>query len=188
MDNLIKYFSAADLINYAGFVPLHLAKMNQTETDDPLTLEAIKSGAFVISKSDVPCTSMFTDQNLEQKSKDLKRPGGFVWPTQYGGSLDRLVPMPFLSRIVRNFLSSFPSSSTSSTGMDYQLSGDVAVRFSQNALKIRDCTKIHCEEIPLLMRLHSKTSCRRRLRGLCHWSTYDRLKSIHLGSNEEAET
>ena len=118
LDNQIKYFFATDLINYARFMPLHLAQMNQLETDDPSTREALKSGAFVVSKSDVPFTSLFTDQNLEQKIKGLKGHGGFVGLTQDGGSLDRLVhTTPFLSRIVRNFLSSFSSSSTSSTGM-----------------------------------------------------------------------
>ena len=149
LDNQIKYFFAADLINYARFMPLHLAQMNQLETDDPLTWEALKSGAFVVSKSDVPFTSLFTDQNLEQKIKGLKGHGGFVGLTQDGGSLDRLVhTTPFLSRIVRNFLSSFPSSSTSSTGLHYQLSGDDAVRSSRNALKIRDCMKLHCQGNP----------------------------------------
>ena len=145
-------------------MPLHLAQMNQLETDVPMTWEALKSGAFVVSKSDAPFTSLFTDQKLEQKIKGLHGHGGFVGLTQGGGSLDRLVhSTPFVSRIARNFLSSVPSSSTSSTGMHYQLSGDVAVRSSQNAVKTRDCIKLHCQEITMLMRLHSITSCRRRL-------------------------
>ena len=149
LDNQIKYLFAADLINYARFMHLHLAQMNQLETDDPSTWEALKSGAFVVSKSDVPFTSLFTQQKLEQNIKDPKGHSGFVGLTQGGGTLDRLVnTTPFLSRIVRNMLSRFLSSSTSSTGMYYQLSGDAAVRSSQNALKIRDCMKLHCNGNP----------------------------------------
>ena len=149
LNNQIKYLFAPDLINYAQSMPLHLAQMNQLETDDPSTWEALKSGACVVSKSDVPFTSLFTDQHLEQKIKGLKGHGGFVGLTQDGGSLDRLMhTTPFLSRIVGNCVSSFPSSSTSSSGMHYQLSGDVAARSSQNALTIRDCTELHCQGNP----------------------------------------
>ena len=118
-------------------MPLHLAQMHQLETDDPSTWQALKSVAFVVSKS---VTSLFADQKLEQKIKGLKGHGSFVGLSQDGGSLDRLThTTSFLSRMVGNYLNSFPSSSTASTGMHYQLSGDVAVRSSQNALTIRDC-------------------------------------------------
>ena len=36
----------------ARFKPLHLAQMNQLETDDPSTREALKSGDFVVSKAE----------------------------------------------------------------------------------------------------------------------------------------
>ena len=151
LDNQIKYFFAADLINHARFMPLHLAQMNQLETDNPLTWEAFKSGDLSFQSQTSPVHLPVRNQNLEQKNKELKGHDGFVGLTQDGGSLDRLVHTThFLSRITRNLLSSFPSSSTSSTGMHYQLPCDVAVRSSQNALKIRDCMKLHCQGNPFV--------------------------------------
>ena len=82
LDNQIKYFFAADLLNYARLMPLHLAQMNQLETEDPLTWEDLKTGTFVVTKSDIPFTSLFTDQNLEQTIKELKGHGGRVGLTQ----------------------------------------------------------------------------------------------------------
>jgi len=145
LDNQIKYFFAADLLNYARLMPLHLAQMNQLETEDPLTWQALKTGTFVVTKSDIPFTSLFTDQNLEQKIKDLKGHGGLVGLTQDETALDRLMhTTPYLARIVKNFVSSFPASSPLSTGEHYQLHGNVSVRSSKNASKLRDCMELHC--------------------------------------------
>lgn len=67
LENLIKYFFAHDLLNYARVMPVHLAQMNALEQDDPATWEALKSGDFVVTKSEVPFTHLFTDQALEQE-------------------------------------------------------------------------------------------------------------------------
>ncbi len=66
LENLIKYFFARDLLNYARLMPVHLAQMNALEKDDPKTWNALKSGAFVVAKSEIPFTHLFTDQVLEQ--------------------------------------------------------------------------------------------------------------------------
>ena len=44
LDNEIKYFFAADLLNYARLMPLHLAQMNEQEKEDPLTWDYLKAG------------------------------------------------------------------------------------------------------------------------------------------------
>ena len=151
LDNQIKYFFAADLLNYARLMPLHLAEMNQLETDDPVTWAALKDGAFVVTKSDIPFTSIFTDQNLEQKIKDLKGHGGFVGLTQDEVALDRLIhTTPYLARIVKSFLSNFPSASTSSSGMHYQLSGDVSVRLKLNVVNTQNSMTLHCLGNPFI--------------------------------------
>ena len=51
LENLIKYFFARDLLNYARLMPVHLAQMNALETEDPETWSALKSGGFVVAKS-----------------------------------------------------------------------------------------------------------------------------------------
>jgi hypothetical protein len=41
-ENLIKYFFAHDLLNYARLMSVHLAQMNALEKEDPATWEATK--------------------------------------------------------------------------------------------------------------------------------------------------
>ena len=55
------------LLNYAGLMPVHLAQMNALEENYPETWEALKSGAFVVAKSEAPFTNLLTDQALEQE-------------------------------------------------------------------------------------------------------------------------
>ena len=57
---------------------VHLIQMNALENDDPVTWKALKSGDFVVAKSDIAFTHLFTDQRLEQEIKMLKRHGGIV--------------------------------------------------------------------------------------------------------------
>ena len=86
--------------------------MNALEKDDPATWEALKSGDFVVAKSEVPFTCLFTDQTLEQEIKRLKGHGGMVGLSQDEAALDCLVTTtPHLARIVQQYLDS--SSQTS---------------------------------------------------------------------------
>jgi hypothetical protein len=102
LQSMIKYFFAHDLLNYARLMPIHLAQMNALEKEDPETWESLKAGDFVVSKSDVPFTKLFTDQALEQEIKNLKRHGGIVGLSQDESALDRLVTTtPHLTHIVR---------------------------------------------------------------------------------------
>ena len=68
LENLMKYFFARDHLNYAHLMPVHLAQMNALEEDDPETWSDLKSGAFVVAKSDIPFSHLFTDQALEQET------------------------------------------------------------------------------------------------------------------------
>ena len=66
-----------------------------------------------MAKSDVAFTCLFTDQTLKQEIKILKRHGGIVGLSQDNSALDRLVTTtPHLSHIVRQYLNSFPQTST----------------------------------------------------------------------------
>ena len=59
-------------------MPVHLAQMSALEEDEPETWDALKSGAFVVAKSEISFTRLFTDQALEQELMTLKRHGGIV--------------------------------------------------------------------------------------------------------------
>ena len=69
LENIINYLFARDLLNYARLMPVHLAQMNALETEDPETWSALKSGRFIVAKSEIPFTHMFSDQALEQGIK-----------------------------------------------------------------------------------------------------------------------
>lgn len=103
LENSIKYCFARDLLNYTRPMPVHLAQMNALEHNDSATWEALKAGDFVVAKSEVPITHLFTDQTLEQEIKELKGHGGIVGLNQDEAALDRLVPTtPHLARIVKH--------------------------------------------------------------------------------------
>jgi len=154
LENQIKYFFAHDLLNYARLMPVYLAQMNALEQDDLARWEALKSGDFVVAKSDIPFTHLFTDQTLEQEIKMLKRHGGMVGLSQDDAALDRLViTTPHLSHLMQQFLNSFPKASKSSERSEhYQLSGAVAVRTRENADKLRHCIQLHCEGNPFTVK------------------------------------
>ena len=60
-----KYFFARDLFNYARLIPVHIAQMNQLKNDEPEVWASLVAGDFVVNKSGISFSSLFTDQALE---------------------------------------------------------------------------------------------------------------------------
>ena len=54
------------MLEICFIIPVNLAQINFLEKDDPTTWEALKEGDFVVAKSEIPFTKLFTDQALEQ--------------------------------------------------------------------------------------------------------------------------
>jgi len=105
------------------------------------------SSDFVVAKSEIPFTHLFTDQTLEQEIKKL------FGLSQDDAALDRLITTPYLSHLVQQFRNSFPKASKSSQRSEhYQVSGAVAVRTRENAPKLRHCIELHCEGNPFTMK------------------------------------
>ena len=131
-------------------MPLYLAEMNDLEHGDPVTWAALKSDDVVVAKSEIPFTKLFVDQKLEQEIKDLKGQGGMVGLSQDEAALDRLLTItPHLCHLVRQFLNTFPRASRSKDRSEhYQLSGSVALRLRENAMKLKESIEIHCEGNP----------------------------------------
>ena len=82
LDQQCKYFFAHDLYNYARLIPAHIAMMEELKQSDNETWEVLKNEAFGVNKSKVPFATLFVDQNLEQKIKDIKGVGGLSGITQ----------------------------------------------------------------------------------------------------------
>ena len=150
LEDFTKYFFAHDLLNYARLMPVHLAQMNALEEDDPETWNALKSGDFVVARSEIPFSLLFTDQALEQEIKKLKGHGGMVGLTRNEAALDRLVTTtPYLAALLNHYLNDFPKATGASVRKEHhQLSGDIAVRSKKNALKLRHLIELHCGDNP----------------------------------------
>ena len=115
LDKQIKYFFAHDLCNYARLMPLHLAQMNELQTQSPETWKAIKEGDFCVKKTGTPFSNLFVDQTLEQEIRGLKVVGGITGLTQNESALNRfLLATPELTRIVAEFQHRY-SSATDAT-------------------------------------------------------------------------
>ena len=143
LENIIKYSFAHDLLNYARLIPVNLAQMNAFENDDHVSWECLKSRDCVVVKSDVAFTRLFTNQTLEQEIKMLKR-HGIVGLSQDVSALDRLVTATHhLSRIVRQYLNSFPTSKQYERNEHYQLSGGIYVITTENAIKLHQLIETH---------------------------------------------
>ena len=70
---------------------MHLAQMNELQTQSPETWKALKDGAFCVKKSGTPFTNLFVDQTLEQEIRGLKVVGGITGLTQDESALNRFL-------------------------------------------------------------------------------------------------
>ena len=157
LENFIKFFFAHDLLNYSRLMPVYVAQMHALKKDDPATWEALKTGDFVVSKSEVPFTSLFRDQALEQEIKGLKRYGGIVGLSQDEAALDCLVATaPHLAGIVKDFLSGFSYTALPKRQEHYHLTGSVAARTKANALRLREVIQLHCAGNPFATKMPLK--------------------------------
>ena len=86
----LKYSFARDLQWYARFNTIYHAEMRNLEETDPDIWQAFMNGEFVVQKSPIPFTALFTDQALEQENKILKDHGGVGGVTQDEALLDRV--------------------------------------------------------------------------------------------------
>ena len=162
LENIIKCFFAHDLLNHAYLMPVHRAQMNALKTEDPETWSALKSGGFVVAKSEIPFTHMLTDQALEQEIKKLKGQGGMVGLSRDEGAPDHLVTtVPYLAAQVDQYLDSFPKNSRSSDRKEhYHYLGKYYSEVTNNFSEFQHLIQLHCgwnpfKERTLLKRLVS---------------------------------
>ena len=103
--------------------------MNALETEDPETWSALKSGGFVVAKSEIPFIHLSTGKALEQEIIKLKGQGGMVGLSRDDGALDRFVTtVPHLVALVDQHLNSSLKNLRSSARKEcYQLQGKPAV-------------------------------------------------------------
>ncbi|KAK3700422.1 hypothetical protein QZH41_004482 [Actinostola sp. cb2023] len=89
--NMLPYFFAMDRQNYARWMPVYLAEMNQLHDKHPEVHQQFVDGNHAVSRSDnQPFSQVWTDMALEQSiNADSKSIGGIVGITQSQSALDR---------------------------------------------------------------------------------------------------
>ena len=149
LDEQCKYFFAHDLYNYARMIPAHLAMMEEVKQDDPQIWDALVNETFGVNKSQIPFTTLFVDQNLEQKIKDIKGVGGVDGITQNEDTLNRFfLTAPYITQIVNEFIGEYSGRQDHDRAEHYQLTSDVACRISKHASSLKKSIEIHCEGNP----------------------------------------
>ena len=94
---------------YGKMMLVYLQQITSLQQEDPVTWRSMKDGAFVVAKTGVLFTLLFTDQALEQEIKELKGHGVIVGLSQDERTLDRLVTItPHLACIIEQYLQAFP--------------------------------------------------------------------------------
>lgn len=75
--------------SYARLIAVHLGQTHELKTEDPVTWQALEEGGFVVTKSSIPSPSLFVDQALERKMRELEVVGGVKDITQNEKALNR---------------------------------------------------------------------------------------------------
>ena len=117
--------------------------MEELKQSDNETWEVLKNEEFGVNKSKVPFTTLFVDQNLEQKIKDIKGVGGLSGITPKDESLNRFFSItPFITKIVNEFTAQYGTPTKLQKSEHYQLSGNIATRISRNVSLLVKSIKI----------------------------------------------
>ena len=128
--------------------------MNVLEKTNPEIWTAFSEEDFVVTRSMVPFTSLFTYQALKQGIKEFKRHGGIVELSQDVAALYHLITITLIiSKLVKQFLDGLPQSQKSTIDYDHlhPLSENMAFRVVQNSLKISDSIQLHNTENPFIV-------------------------------------
>lgn len=88
--SLVPYFHAMDRTNYARWLPIYLADMNQLEEQHPAVHNEFVDGNHAIARSYQPFSQVWTDMALEQSiNLDSKSKGGIIGISQKESALER---------------------------------------------------------------------------------------------------
>ena len=76
LNEMIPYFFAVDMLNYARLTPVYLSQMTELKEKDNDTWQAFQTGHFSVNKSSVPFSTIGADHALEQQNCVVKVLGG----------------------------------------------------------------------------------------------------------------
>ena len=76
LHELVKYFFAFDMQNYARLTPVYLAEMFSLKETDPCIWNYFDKGYFCVNKSTVPHSAIGADHAIEHENRAMKVLGG----------------------------------------------------------------------------------------------------------------
>ena len=76
LHELVKYFFAFDMQNYARLTPVYLAEMFLLKETDPCIWNYFDKGYFCVNKSTVPHSAIGADHAIEHENRAMKVLGG----------------------------------------------------------------------------------------------------------------
>ena len=76
LHELVKYFFAFDMQNYARLTPVYLAEMFSLKETDPCIRNYFDKGYFFINKSTVPNSAIGADHAIEHENRAMEVLGG----------------------------------------------------------------------------------------------------------------
>ena len=69
---MVKYFFALDLQNYARLTPVYISQMYTLKKDDPVIWDFLENSNFTVNKSDVPFCSIGVDHAIEHENRAMQ--------------------------------------------------------------------------------------------------------------------
>ena len=110
LSQIIPWLFALDHINYARWLPVHIADMLNLIRSHPDVYFEFMKGHFAVQKTNKVFSAISIDQCHEQMNKLVKGDGGAVGLTEDPQALERwMVAGPEISRLIHEFENSFHS-------------------------------------------------------------------------------
>ena len=76
LHELVKYFFAFDMLNYARLTPVYLAEILSLKETEPCIWNYFDKGCFCVNKSTVSHAAIGTDHDIEHENRAMKFLGG----------------------------------------------------------------------------------------------------------------
>ena len=142
-DELCIDLFSQDRIKYMRMMPFYIKSQYALKDSDPETWDALKSGDFCVTKSNIPFVSLGVDHAGEQENKVLKIDGGLVGIANNANARERYcVTAPIISRMVTE-LSEHMSNTSSTQGAHHQLIPSELKKQTERVEKIKSTIKSH---------------------------------------------
>ena len=88
LNEMVPYFFAFDMLNYARLTPVYLSQMTELKEKDNDTWQAFQTGHFSVNKSSLPFSAIGADHALEQQNRAMKVLGSIKGITNSQTALD----------------------------------------------------------------------------------------------------